>query len=258
MGRHPELFAGLICTALFLLWKFGYPLTSGAALVPVIALLLVGAGIYLRRVRLTLAMREGIFLPDSRWKRWFSGRTSGLILAVIEGGAITLGMCHFALHAGWQELLLAAGIGVGTLAAIAVLRRAMAGHLRAEFAVAASAWVAAAAALPFCILHFWMQKNILPPPAYLESGGFMDVLKAALAELPPRRDGIIEGLGAMQLLEASIHWVLRAMQQMPGMSILLFIYNSAVCLAVGRFFADVATTFNLVGFGKWASHPRMA
>lgn len=249
MGRWSELCAGLICAALFLLWRFGYPHTSAAALVPVIALLLVGAGIYLRRVRLTLAMREGIFLPGSRYKRWFSGRMSGLILAVVEGTAIVLGMCHFALHARLPEVLLAAAIGICTLAVIAWLRRVMARELRPEFAVAASAWVAAAVALPFCLLHFWMQQqpHILPPPDWLKAGSFIEVMNASLAKLPSRRGGIIEALSAMQLLEAAIHWMLRAMSDVWGVSALLFIYNSAICLAVGRFFADSAATFNLVG-----------
>lgn len=249
MGRYSELMAGLVCMALFLLWRYGYPLTSAAALVPLAALLLVGTGIWLRRVGLTLAMRDGIFLPESRLKTWFTGRISGVILATVEGTAIVLGMCHFALHARHEELWLAAAIGICTLSAVALLRRVMARHLRPEFAVAASAWVAAAIALPFCALYFWMQQqHILPPPAWLEAGGFMDVMRASLAELPARRDGIIEALSAMQLLEAAVHWMLRAMGELWGVSALLFIYNSAICLAVGRFFADTAATFNLVGF----------
>ena len=148
MGRWSEPCAGLICAALFLLWRIGYPHTSAAALVPLTALLLVGAGIYLRRVRLVQAMREGIFLPDSHYKRWFSGRVSGLLLALFEGGAIVLGICHFALRANGPELLLAVAIGICTLAVLAGLRRIMARELRPEFAVAASAWVAVAVALP--------------------------------------------------------------------------------------------------------------
>ncbi|HMM09235.1 MAG TPA: hypothetical protein PKA35_08970 [Paracoccus solventivorans] len=251
MGRWPELYAGLVCAVLFVAWRYCYPhsnplLQAAAWVVPVIALLLVGAGILLRRVRLTQAVREGIFLPESRWKHRFSGHLTGAILAATEGTAITLGMCHFALHASDPELLLAAAIGICTLAAIARMRRIMAAELRPEFAIAASAWISAGISLFFCLPHFWMQQNILPPPAYLEAGSFMAVMNASLAELPARRDGIIEALSAMQLLEAAIHWMLKGMNGIWGVSVLLFIYNSAICLAVGRFFADVATTFHMV------------
>lgn len=213
---------------------------------PLTAFLLVGAGIYLRRIRLVLALRDGIFLPQSRYKSWFSGRVSGAILAVIEAGAISLGVFHFSLGAHRAELILAAALGCCTLVAVAVLRRIAARELRPEFAVSASAWIAAGIAPPFCILHFWMQQKILPPPAYLDAGNFSQVLNAALQELPPRRDGMIEALSALQLLEAAIQWMLKSLNGIWGSAALLFVYNALIFIAIGRFFADIATTFNIV------------
>lgn len=103
---------------LFGAWRYLNPVHSAVALPPLIALLPVGAGIYLRRVSLTLAIREGIFLPESRF--------TSPVLAAVESCAIVLGMCHFALHATLPELWLAAAIGIITLVAIAILRRIMA------------------------------------------------------------------------------------------------------------------------------------
>jgi len=246
MGRWSEPLAAACCALLFLLWRFGYPVTSWAALSPLVALLLVGAGIWLRRVRLTTAMREGIFLPQARYKNWFTGRVTGLIIATIEGTAIVVAISHFALRAIWPELLLAAAIGVSTLAAIALLRRVLVSELRPEFAVAASAWIAAGVALPFCILHFWMQQNILPSPAYLEVSDFLDAMNGSLAELPSRRDGIIEVLSAMQLLEATVRWMLASVRDLWGTAVLLFSYNAMICIAIARFFADISVSFNVI------------
>lgn len=247
-GFAPEIWAAICCAFLFGLWRIGYPVTSAAATLPLIAFVLIAVGIWLRRVRLTLALREGIFLPQSRRKSWFSGRITGAFLAVFESAAIVLGVFHFALGAHIAEMLLAAALGICTLAGVAALRRLMARDLRPEFAVSASAWVAAGIALPFCILHYWMQQNILPPPAYLQAGGFSEVLKAALQDLPARRDGLIEALSALQILEAAIHWMLTSLQGLWGTSALLFAYNACIFLALGRFFGDIASTFNLVKF----------
>lgn len=247
MGRLSEPLAALFCATLFLLWRFGYPLTPAAGVVPFVALILVGTGIYLRRTRLTLALREGIFLPGSRYKRWFQGRLTGVVLAATEGTAIVTGMCHFTLHADWPQLILAGAIGICTLSVIAFLRALMTKELRPEFAVAASAWMAAAVALPFCFLHFRLQQEgIISQPEYVHAGSFMETLRSSLAELPDRRDGIIEILSTMQLLEAAIQWMLKTTNGIWGVSALLFLYNSAICLAIARFFADAATTFNLV------------
>lgn len=246
-GVWPELTAGVCCVLLFASWRAGYPLTSAAALAPLTAFLLVGTGIWLRRVRMVLALRDSIFLPQSPYKRWFSGRITGAILAVIESGAITLAVFHFALGARPAELFLAAALGLCTLVAVALLRRLAARELRPEFALSASAWVAAGVALPFCILHFWLQTSVLPPPAYLDAGNFAQVLNAALQELPGRRDGFIEALSALQLLEAAIRWMLRSLSGIWGGAALLFAYNALIFIAIGRFFADIATTFNIVG-----------
>lgn len=232
---------------MFALWRFGYPLTQAAIFAPFTALLLVGAGIYSRRIRLTKVLRDGIFQPESRYKGWFRGPITGLAIAAMQGSAIVLAISHFALRAQLPELLLATGIGIFTLAAIAGLRHIMARELKPEFAVTASAWMAAAIALPFCIMHFWMQKNILTPPAYLDETGFVNVLQASLRDLPQRRDYMIEALSAMQLLEAAINWMLHSLNDLWGTSALLFLYNAGICLAVGRFFADIAATFNICG-----------
>ena len=245
-GFWPEILAGACCALLFALWRVGYPATPAAMIAPLAAFLLVGAGIWQRRIRLVLALRESVFLPQSRYKHWFTGRISGAILAVVEAGAITLGVFHFALGAHGAELLLAAALGLCTLAAVAALRRIAARELRPEFAVSASAWVAAGVALPFCLVHFWMQQNILPPPAYLDAGSFAQVLNAALQELPARRDGMIEALSALQLLEAAIRWMLKSLNGIWGGAALLFVYNALIFMAIGRFFGDIATTFNLV------------
>lgn len=245
MWRWSEPLAAALCVFLFALWRFGYPVTSWAALSLVAALFLVGWGVWIRRVRLTTALREGIFLPDSRLKGWFTGRITGLVLAAIESTAIIVAMSHFALRALFPELLLAAGIGAATLCTISMLRWIMAKELRPEFAVMASGWVAVLVAVPFCIFHFWMQKHILPPPGYLEATDFLDAMNASLAELPSRRDYIIEVLSAIQLLEAAVRWTLASMHDPWGLTALLFSYNAMICIAIARFFADVAVTTNI-------------
>lgn len=246
-GIWPELIAGVCCVLLFASWRAGYPVTSAAVLAPLTAFLVIGAGIWLRRVRMVLALRDSIFLPHSPYKRWFSGRISGALLAAVESGAITLAVFHFALGARPAELLLAAALGACTLVAVAAMRRVAARELRPEFALSGSAWVAAAAALPFCILHFWMQTRLLPAPAYLDAGNFAQVLNAALQELPARRDGFIEALSALQLLEAAIRWMLKSLSGIWGGPALMFAYNALIFIAIGRFFADIATAFNIVG-----------
>lgn len=190
-------------------------------------------------------MRDGIFLPSSHYKKWFTGRVTGLILAAVEGTAIVTAISHFALHAHLPELLLAAAIGVCTLTAIFILRRCLAMHLHPDFAVAISAWIAVSVGLFFCVVHFCMQKYLLSSPTYIQIGDFLGTMNSALTELPSRRDGIIEMLSVMQLTQAAIHWLLVSLSDVRGATALLFLYNALICIAIARFFSDVAVTFNI-------------
>lgn len=239
--RQPELAAGFVCLLILALWRLGYPLTSAASGALAAAFLLVMAALYRRRIAVTLALREAVFLPHAPARRWFTGRVTGGVTALFEAGAITLTMAHFILHASPPELALAAVIGAATLAMLALLRRMASAQLRPDFALIAGAWIAIGVAIPASLVHFCMHlRGLLPEPAFLENAGFRAMLGAALADLPVRRDGIIEALGLMRIIEATTLYALHALHDIWGAPLLFLLYSAGICIAIARFFADIA------------------
>lgn len=246
MGRWSEPGAGLFALSVLALWRWGYPVTSWAALPLVPAFLVIAAGIRQRRILVTRALRDAMFRPASRIRHWFTGRFTGLVIAIVESFAICLGMSYFTLRATAAELWLALGTGLATLAAMALLRARLAPSLRPGFALIGASRVAAAAALPFCLAHIWLQIHSPLAPAYLQAGGFLDVLTAALDDLPSHRDGIIEALAILRLLDALSFWSMEQLGNIRGIEIIFFTYNAALYLAVARFAADIACAFNAI------------
>lgn len=248
MARRPELAAGITCLVILLTWRLGYPLTSFASGALVVALLLIAVTLFRRRVRLTMAMRDAIFRPEARARRWFTGRLTGLFIAIFEAGAIVLAIAHFALHAGRAELVLAGAIGTATLGTLAATRLRAGAQLQPDFALMVSAWVSVGIALPASLALFWMHRQgLLPMPGYLDVVGFRAMLDASLDDLPARRDGIIEALGMMRLVEATTLYALHALRDIWGTPILYFLYNAGICVAIARFFADTGCTFISLG-----------
>ena len=246
MGRWSEPGAGLFALSVLALWRWGYPATSCAAMPVLLASVVIVAGIWHRRILVTHALRDAVFLPDSRIRHWFTGRFAGLIIACVESLAICLGMSYFILRATGPELWLAFGTGFATLAAMALLRRLLAHSLRPAFALISASWIAAAVALPFCLLHIWLQMQSPTAPPYIEAGGFLDVVSASLADLPARRDGIIEALSILRLLDAVAFWSMEQLGDIRGIEIIFVTYNAALYLAVARFATDIACAFNAI------------